>query len=722
MCGIAGLVMEEARVDLGRLRRMSELLRHRGPDDEGTVLLDPSNGCALPLAGPHTPEAVLASGLPYAPGKGKGQPAHAHFSVGLMNRRLAIVDLSPAGHGPMSDPACDVWITYSGEVYNHVELRQRLGQLGHTFQSVTDTEVVLEAWKEWGPECLQHFNGMFAFAIWDSRTHELFCARDRFGVKPLYYQWDGRNFAFASEPKALVLTQDAAIRPRLEAVHDLLALDWVDHAAHTFFEGVWQLPAGHYFHKTRDAVRLRSWWSLDPRNRVHGTPVELAAEFAALFTDAVKLRLRADVEVGACLSGGLDSSAVVATAAPLASSPLHTFTCAYDEGPAYDERAYVRAVCESSGAQSHVVVPVGDDFWPVFDRLAYVQDEPTAGPGLYSQWKVMELAHHTGMKVLLDGQGGDETLAGYYRYLPIRMRDLLASADFGGFAALLGPVSERLGLSTTLALTLEPWLPKAMIAPLRRQFGQGKDRVLGPLLRSAHLAHTPRPSADNGFPTALSRQLAFDTLQRLLPSLLRYEDRNSMAFSIETRLPFLDYRLVEFAFALPDSEKLDGVRTKAIERRAFADRIPKRVLERTDKMGFETPSDVWLRGRYASEVRRRLLLTGPLHEWVDVPEMRTQLEEYLQGRRAIGLQVWRWLSLEAWTREFVARDPRRPERPLRVAPPNARHHVARAPHYRKSVAGVLAAVPAAPPATQRTGAATPAVGGATAAGTVKAGA
>ena len=698
MCGIAGLVMQEARVDLGRLRRMSELLRHRGPDDEGTVLLDPATGCALPLAGPDTPEAVLASGLPYAPGKGKGQAARARFSIGLVNRRLAIVDLSPAGHGPMSDPACEVWINYSGEVYNHVELRTQLEQLGHAFQSGTDTEVVLEAWKEWGPECLQHFNGMFAFAIWDGRTQELFCARDRFGVKPFYYQWDGRNFAFASEPKALVLTQDAAIRPRLEAVHDLLALDWVDHAAHTFFDGVWQLPAGHYFHKTRDAVNLRRWWSLDPTRRAHGTPADLAAEFAALFTDAVRLRLRADVEVGACLSGGLDSSAVVATASSLAGTPMHAFTCAYDEGPAYDERPYVRAVCEVTGAQSHVVVPAGDDFWPVFDRLAHVQDEPTAGPGLYSQWKVMELAHEKGLKVLLDGQGGDETLAGYYRYLPIRMRDLIAGGDFGGFAAMLGPVTERLGLSTTLALTFEPWLPKAMIAPLRRQFGQGKDRVLGPVLRAAHLARTPRPTADNGFPTALGRQLAFDTLQRLLPSLLRYEDRNSMAFSIETRLPFLDYRLVEFAFALPDEQKLDGVRTKAIERRALADRIPKRVLERTDKMGFETPADVWMRGRYASEVRRRLLLTGPLHEWVDVGEMRTQLEEYLAGRRAIGLQVWRWLSLEAWMREFVAKDPRRPERTLRVTPPNARHHIVEAPHYRKSPVTAMTPAPATVPA------------------------
>jgi len=223
-------------------------------------------------------------------------------------------------------------------------------------------------------------------------------------------------------------------------------------------------------------------------------------------------------------------------------------------------------------------------------------------------------------------------------------------------------VSRRLGASTTLALTFEPWLPAAWIAPLRRRFGQGKDRVLSRALRALPRPDLPRPPRE--FPSALSRQLAFDTLQRLLPSLLRYEDRNSMAFSIETRLPFLDYRLVEFAFSLPDSQRLEGDTTKAVLRRALADRIPPSVLARRDKKGFETPTDLWLRGRYAGETRRRLLTPGPLHEWLDRNELSARLEDYLSGRRAIGLQVWRWLSLEAWARRYVAVDPR-------PAPPSA---------------------------------------------------
>jgi len=269
---------------------------------------------------------------------------------------------------------------------------------------------------------------------------------------------------------------------------------------------------------------------------------------------------------------------------------------------------------------------------------------------------VMELAHREGLKGLLECQGGDETLAGYFRYLPIRMRDLLARGDVAGALAMFGPVAARLGAAVTLALTLEPWLPGALVAPLRRRFGQGKDRVLTEALRGLGAPPPWRPP--HAWGSGLQDQLAFDTLQRLLPSLLRYEDRNSMAFSIETRLPFLDYRLVELAFSLPDEERLSGVTSKAILRRALADRIPSGVLARRDKMGFETPTDRWLTERFAGEVRRRLLTPGPLHEWVDAAALRAGLEDYIAGRRPIGLQVWRWLSLESWARRFIGVDAR----------------------------------------------------------------
>ena len=665
MCGIAGLYDPHGRVDLGRLYQMSRLLRHRGPDDEGIALIDPDGG-VVTLGGADTPAAAYASRLPYAPGRSTLARVNAPTTIGLLHRRLSIVDLSPSGHQPMCDTAARLWITYNGEVYNYVELRQELEALGEPFVSTSDTEVILTAYRRYGPACVERMNGMFAFAIWDGVRQELFCARDRLGVKPFYYQWDGRRLAFASEPRALVLTQSQRIRPRPEAVRDLLALDWVDHDASTFFEGVWQLPAGHTLTAGARGLSLKRWWGLDPARRARGGPADWEREFERLFTDAVGLRLRADVEVGSCLSGGLDSSAVVTTAARQLPRAIHAFICGYDEGPGYDERPFAKLTVEASGATPHVIVPDGSDFWEAFDRLHDHQGEPTAGPGLYSQWKVMELAHGAGLKVLLDGQGADETLAGYYRYLPLRLRDLLARGDVAGFVSLLGPVSRRLGASVALALALEPWLPGLPVAMLRRRFGQGKDRVLAPSLRALGPGRAPRPPHEWG--SAVANQLAFDTLQRLLPSLLRYEDRNSMAFSIETRLPFLDYRLVELAFSLPDEQRLDGMTRKAILRRALADRIPAGVREREDKMGFETPTDRWLRERFAGETRRRLLTPGPIHEWLDPGVLAAELEDFLAGRRAIGLQVWRWLSLESWTRRFVAVDARlaQPSIPERV--------------------------------------------------------
>lgn len=670
MCGIAGLVVRNGRADLGRLSLMSLLLRHRGPDDEGGVLIDPEGGQWMTLGGPDTPADAYSSGTPFAPGRRAGDQKTAQYRVGMVHRRLSIVDLSPTGHQPMSAAGGRTWIVYNGEIYNHVELRAELEKSGATFIGTSDTEVILAAYRAWGRDCLARFNGMFAFALWDGERGELFCARDRLGVKPLYYESDGDTFAFASEPPALVRTRPRRAQPRLAAIHDLIALDWVDHESPTFFEGLFQLPPGQYLVYGKGGLSVRRWWSLDPNRRATGDPREWTAEFERLFTDAVRLRLRADVEVGSCLSGGLDSSAVVTTAAQMLEKPLHAFTCAYDEGPAYDERPYVRATIEASGASSHLVVPDGADFWEAFDVLHAQQGEPTAGPGVYSQWKVMGLARDAGLKVLLDGQGGDETLAGYFRYLPLRLRDLAAHGRLVAFAQLWGDVVERLGFSTTLGLVTEPLMPPGVAHVLRRRFGQGKDLVMGEALRGIR-RHAP--AAPRGFGSAVRRQQAFDLAQRLLPSLLRYEDRNSMAFSIETRLPFLDYRLVEFVLSLPDEQRLEGSTTKAILRRALADRIPAPVLARRDKMGFETPADVWLRSRFATEVRHRLNTPGPHHQWLHPAAMADAVEAYLVARRPIGLQIWRWLSLESWGRQYVAADPRVTERPRETALHAGRH-------------------------------------------------
>jgi asparagine synthase (glutamine-hydrolysing) len=655
MCGIAGVLALEpgARpVRASELRRMAGRERWRGPDDEG-YLLETADGRRFLFGGPDTAEETHASGLAYAPDRvAPGDDASGR--IGLAFRRLSILDLSPAGHQPMCDASGRYWIVFNGEIYNYLELRDELAARGAVFRSTGDTEVILAAFAAWGVDMLPRLNGMWGMAIWDARERALFCARDRFGVKPLYYTARDGRFEFASELKPLVLSGPRA--PRAEAIHALLARDWVDHTPETFFEGVFQLPSGHFlWARPGRGVELRRWWDLDPARRTALAPREAIERFAALFEDAVRLRLRSDVPVGTCLSGGLDSSAIVVTAARMLPHAMRTFTVAYDEGSAFDERPYVRAAVEAAGAEAAIVVPDGRDLWDTLEDIVWHQEEPAAGSGLYSQWHVMKLAGRggAGMKVLLDGQGGDELLGGYHRYYFPYLRDLLARGRAGEFVRAFAGVAfeQRLGLANTLAKVALPVLPPAFFDWGRRTFGQGKDRVLGEAVRPFQAAE-PRPP--RRFASGLSNQLAWDMTARFLPSLLRYEDRNSMAFSIETRLPFLDYRLAELVFSLDEEWRIRGTTTKHLLREAAKDRLPEAVRARRDKMGYETPFDLWLRTREAPRVRELLLAPDARSRpYLDRGSLAKELEDFLAGRRAIGLQVWRWLHLELWLRAFV---------------------------------------------------------------------
>ncbi|MEP7027373.1 MAG: asparagine synthase (glutamine-hydrolyzing) [Candidatus Eisenbacteria bacterium] len=661
MCGIAGLLRLDASaapITPVALRAMGDRMPWRGPDDEG-FLHEGLDGARRLFGGAATSDETFDAQLAYSPAR-ESPPGDAPGAFGFAFRRLAILDLSPAGHQPMCDPARRFWIVFNGEIYNYVELRAELKAHGATFATGSDTEVLLAAWAVWGEDMLPRLNGMWGLAIWDAKDRRLFAARDRFGIKPFYYRVDGGRLAFASELKPIVLA--GARVPRAEAIYDLVARDWVDHTAETFFEGVLQLPAGHCLTAEQGApgrpgtVRTRRWWNLDPARRERLAPAEAAERFRELFEDAVRLRLRADVPVGTCLSGGLDSTSIVVTAGAQLAHPMRTFSVAYDEGAAFDERPFMDVAARAAGAVPAVVVPDGRDLWQTLSELAWHQEEPTAGPGLYSQWHVMKLAGRgggAGMKVLLDGQGGDELLGGYHRYYFPYMADLLARGAWPLFARTFWGVAsgQGIGFVETAAKVARPMLPPRFFEWGRRTFGQGKDRVLGEALRGLR-AEEPRPPRHFG--GVLSNQLAWDMTARFLPSLLRYEDRNSMAFSIETRLPFLDYRLAEFVFALEPEPRIEGVTTKAILRRAMGDRLPPAVAARRDKKGYETPTDLWLRGREAPRVRELLLAPDAASRpYLDRATLTRELEDYLAGRRAIGLQVWRWIHLELWLRDFV---------------------------------------------------------------------
>jgi asparagine synthase (glutamine-hydrolysing) len=656
MCGIAGIYRPDGGpVQVARVRRMADAMRHRGPDDEGYVAIDTRGRApAVPLAGPRTAPAGFGYPAPYAPAAGAADPADRALVLGHV--RLAIIDLSPGGHQPLSTADGQVWVTFGGEIYNYIELRAELQARGHEFTTASDTEVLAHGWAEWGEALFERMNGMWNVALWDARRQHLVLARDRFGVKPLYTRFRQGELAFATELRGLLAAGGPA-EPHLPAAKTLLAVGRVDTGRETFFAGIEALPPGHFAIAGERGLELVRYWDL--RAAAQASPpvrAETAPEaLQALVTDSVRLRLRSDVKVGTCLSGGIDSSTVVALSTRLLGRAVDAYSVAYDEGPAFDERPYMALLCRETGARHHLVVPKGEDLLAELEAVTLAQEEPAAGPGVYSQWQVMRLAGQDHAKVLLDGQGADELFGGYFAfYYPLRLRALCAAGAWGE-AAALARAAVRRGHSPleVLARAAEPWLPPGLFQRGRAWLGAGDwSDLLGsalagvPITAGAELA----PPVANATDPLTERQLA-DVDSLLLPSLLRYEDRNSMAFSIEARVPFLDYRVAELAFRLPPAAKLTSGRTKAIVRDAMRGIVPDVILARQDKRGFEAPVVRWLVQRHASWLSD-LLIQGRAVErgFVTREGVVRLLARHRHEPRGPGHELWRLTSLELWLR------------------------------------------------------------------------
>ncbi len=613
MCGIAGIVSPAIPVSLPLLAAMNHTLVHRGPNDGG--------------------EWVSSDGR-----------------VGLASRRLAILDLSAAGHQPMTSFDGALTVTYNGEIYNYVELRDELRSRGHVFRTHTDTEVILAAYAEWGEHAVERFNGMFAFALWDARRGRLFAARDRFGEKPFYYTQLPDRLLFASEIKALLA--DEAVPRRLDeiVVDRYLSLALVDCDERTFFADVRQLPAAHTMTVDRDGrVILRRYWTLDmdapARN---GSDAALADEFRALFTDAVRIRLRSDVPVGSSLSGGLDSSSVVCTMrsllGPDSSTRQQTFSARYEDRAA-DEGRFIEAVVQRAGVTSHQVFIEGRHLADDLEPFVWHQDEPVAHTSQFAQWKVMKLARDTGVTVLLDGQGADEIIGGYpsptfgHRYA-----ELLQGSDLFSLVYELTAYKRVHGdVSTPLRYLAGALLPRSLRDTVRQRF-----------MGTAAFGRSLTGADSRGSrPKTLRRALHQILTVTSLPSLLRYGDRNSMAFSREARLPFLDHRLVEFAYSLPSRQLVRDGLTKVILRRAMSGVIPDVVRDRTDKVGFATPEREWLIGPL--RVQTEAALAGLRRRGLVPSSAIDQAWRRLLSGRGSSGNVWRLANLELWMRQFIDR-------------------------------------------------------------------
>lgn len=622
MCGIAGFV-GDGEAGRAALDRAMAALRHRGPDDHGVTLLTDGAGPVV---------------------------------VGLGNRRLAVIDLSVAGHQPMTSSDGRFTLVYNGELYSHVELRRQLEDLGHTFRSHSDTEVLLEAWREWGPDVLRRLTGMFAFAIHDRRSGEVVLARDHFGIKPLFFgTWSG-GFAFASEPRALFEFPGFSRGLNPDRLYTFLTRFSSDFGAESMFEGLDQLPAAHYMVVSKEGTPDTPvrYWRPDARTRTDLTMDEAAEQMREVFSAGLKDQLRSDVPIGFALSGGLDSSAVTTTARKLMGpdAPLHTFSF-IPRHPLINETRFSDEVVRATNSTAHQFTLDAENLATDFDALTDHQGEPISNPVVYAQYRLFARAREEGVTVVLTGEGADELLAGYDLFAPSRVASMLRKGRLGDAARLIqnAPATgNSRGRMTRGAL--QAVLPQGVVGAARAIMRKAPaERWIEPYWfrdRGVDLHGSPHSGGRATLGTALLQAVEAGSL----PALLRFQDRNAMASSVENRVPFLTPAFAELAFSLPEEYLLtvDGSR-KAVLRKAMEGIVPRSILERNRKIGFSTPAPEWL-ATLEDWVENRLPAVESL-PFLDYQEVRRQWESVRSERSFAGaFVVFRCLSVTNWMERY----------------------------------------------------------------------
>ncbi len=619
MCGFAAIIeTADARVDERALRAMTDAVRHRGPDDEGYFVRD---------------------------------------GVGFGFRRLAILDLTPSAHQPMRSLDGRYTLVFNGEIFNYIELREELSGLGSRFQSTGDTEVLLRAFEAWGPACVQKFNGMWAFLIHDSRTGTVTGARDRFGVKPLYYYQDRHRVLFGSEIKAIRASGYYRDTTNWRTAARYFLFRELDGSDETFFADIKQVPAGHLFElDRRGTLTFHRFWRLSDRREQPVT--DAPARFRDLFEDAVRLRLRSDVPVGVTLSGGLDSTAVICAAARLKGQasnhrPVPTLAFSFNVRD-FDESRFLADTIAQTHADIRSVSTDPVELWGYLDRVLRFHDEPVHSLTAVAGFRIMELAARSGVKVVLGGQGADETLAGYAVYFPNTWYSLLASSQYRELWSELNAHTRVHGGSPyrQAAVEVKRYL-KRMAAEYRlyRWLATRKKTrsLLGHPWFGADLGRHLLPLDDSPIDLTLRGTLLRSVECVPLPLYLRVEDRNSMAQSIEARLPFMDYRLVSFAFELPPNWKMRGPWNKFILREAMKGRIPESVRTRPDKMGFPVPSARWFRQELSDMVQDTVRSKHVAERGIyDVRRVIADANRHRRGEIDASIDLFQVLQFERW--------------------------------------------------------------------------
>lgn len=580
-------------------------------------------------------------------------PDHTGFKpfpeVLLGHNRLSILDLNERSHQPMSDAEGRFWITYNGEIYNYVELKAELEKDGAVFKTTSDTEVILEAFRRWGVESFNRFNGMWAFAIWDNLKKDLIVSRDRFGIKPLYLTRVNHGWAFASEIKPLLALRENTPEPDLKSMADFFAHGMVDGQTQTWFKEVLRFPAASFaiLKASQSELECKRYWDFKTREKRKWKDCQ--EEFESLVDNAVQISLRSDVKVGICLSGGVDSSTLAAIAAT--QQPIQAFTSRHHEALG-DEYPYVQKIVDKfPNVESHYVFPENNDIETQMGDLLWHLEEPAKATGVFSQWKVVNLAAGK-VKVLLDGQGGDEVFGGYGFHRFPHLVGLLSEGNFKAFYRESGRFDWKTYAKARVT---------EQVAHLRSQVIQNifQDRAMeryrGYWTSSFYQDwYQPALSRETPSISSLQKRLKWDIESEMLPALLRYEDKISMAFSIESRVPLLDYRLVEFAFQLDEADMIYDGWTKYPLRKTIERYGLNEVAWRKDKKAFHTPLNMYLRN-----------FRKPISEWLSQGELvkngildSARIESLMATSDSdnYSRQLWQVLQAELWFRGFITGD------------------------------------------------------------------
>ena len=633
MCGIAGIIYKNRAhsVEPERLDAMTDILAHRGPDGRGTKIWR---------------------------------------NIGLGHRRLAIID-ADAGHQPMEYANGTLAITYNGEIYNYVELRSELLQKGYRFRTHTDTEVLLALYECYGEKMFAHLNGMFAFAIHDIQRDRVLLGRDRFGEKPLYFYEDKEKILFASEIKSILTYPRIPQEVSRKALHEYLTFQYCL-GDRTLFKGIHKILPSHYalISGAGDIQRLTEYWHLGFEEDYSRNEEYYVDELRFLVEDAVKIRLRSDVPVGAYVSGGIDSGVVATLGSKLSGYGLPSFTGYFSEGPDYSELRYAEAIVRQNQSKHFTVCPTAENFPSAMKKISWHMDEPAAGPGVFPQYMVSKLASEH-VKVVLGGQGGDEMFGGYARYLIIYLEEAIKGSIFGTqdskkHIVTLDKVLPNLSMLQQYVPMLKQFWSRGLFDPVEKRYFKLVSR--NPNLSSYYTREflKDRNEAEifesfkqqfnyiltkvsSGGSSLFNRMTSYD-LQMFIQSLLHVEDRMSMACSIESRLPLLDHRLAELLFRMPPLYKFRDGKCKAILLASMKNILPKCIIERKDKMGFPVPFDEWRKKSLAPYLRESLLSLTCEKRGI---YLKNGVEQLLSKDELFGRELWGILSLELWFQQTL---------------------------------------------------------------------